>query len=107
MENTKKIIVHLEVGYAGMDTNEGWIVPVSMTEEELGEFCWERACDHAEMYGYYPPSDGSDDMEDEDEMDTDGDNVSNNIDGSWKDYDEEKHAGKLTYGKGGPQFQVL
>ena len=102
MENTKKIIVHLEVGYCGMDTDEGWIVPVSMTEEELGEFCWQRACDHAEMYGYYPPND---DAEEDDEDEPDGDQISNNIEGSWKDYDEKKHAGKLTYGTGGPQFQ--
>jgi hypothetical protein len=104
MENTKKIIVHLEVGYAGMSTDEGWIVPVSMTEEELSEFCWERACDHAEMYGYYPPND---DADEEDEDEPSGDNISHNIEGSWQDYNEKKHAGKISYGRGGPQFTKL
>ena len=99
MQDTKKIIVHLEVGYGGMDTDEGWIVPVTMTDDELSDFCWQRACDHAEMYDYYPPND---DADEEDEPA--GGKISANIEGSWKDYDVNKHAGKISYGIGGPQF---
>ena len=107
MQETKKIIIHLSVGYAGMDTNEGWEIPTSMTEEELDDFCWDRACDHAESYGYYPPNDEDQEGEDDDCDAYCGDKISNHIEGSWQDYDEKKHAGKISYGTGGPYFNTL
>lgn len=101
MQETKIIIIHLHVGYCGMDSDEGWIVPVDMTDAELDDLANDLALDHAETYGYYPP----DDENDEEDDDADGDKVSHNIEGSWKLYDEARDAGKLSYGNG-PQFNT-
>lgn len=101
MQETKKIIIHLSVGYCGMDSDEGWIVPADTTDAELDAFAYDLALGHAETYGYYPP----DDENDEEDEDAAGDKISDNIEGSWKLYDEERDAGKLCYGNG-PQFNT-
>lgn len=103
----KKIVISLHTGYCGMDAKEGWEVPDDISEAELDDLCWSRALEHAEMYGIYPPNSGSDDIEDMDDMDTDGDNISNNIEGSCEAYDPKKHDGYLTYGHGDkPSFSI-
>lgn len=99
MENTRKIFITLHTGYCGMDGHEGWIVPASSTQEELDDLAWERAVEHAAMYGVYPP----DDKEDGEEEPV---YSGYNIDGSWKEYDEKKHSPYLCYGSNSkPQFQ--
>lgn len=78
-----KYIVHLNVGYAGMDSVEALELPDNHTQKELDDACWDMAVDHAERYGYYPPSDDTDD--DNDEF------VSENIEGWPEVYNPKKH----------------
>lgn len=84
----RKIVLFLHTGYCGMDAWEFWEVPETATDDELNELCWERALYNAESYGIYPPSEEYDDSED-----YDYDSYSDNIEGSFEDYDPDKHDG--------------
>lgn len=53
--------------------------------------------DHASMYGIYPMSD-LEDMSEEELLDIDESDYSDNIEGWWELYDEDKHAGKCMTG---------
>ena len=90
MENQeyKKMVLHLDAGFAGMNDAEFWKIPVNISTSALSNFAWERACNHAEMYGIYPESCRPDDFDEEDE-----DSYSDNIEGYFEDYDPEKHDG--------------
>lgn len=90
----RKIVIGMDAGVAGTDGWEFYLVPVTLTDEELGDFAWERAKDHAEMYGIYPRSE----YEDSDEYEEDGDQYSDNIEGWWEDYNPEKHDGHTQTG---------
>jgi len=85
----RKIVISLHTGYCGMDSHEFWEVSPSATDEELYELCWQRAKDHAETYGIYPYSEYCD----EPDFDEDDDSYSDNIEGSFEDYDPELHDG--------------
>jgi hypothetical protein len=85
--NTRKIVMFLHTGYCGMDAHEFWEVSSTATDEELGQLCWERAKDHAEMYGIYPYEEYSEEP-DFDEYD---ESYSHNIEGSFTDYNPDKH----------------
>ena len=87
-----KIVIGMDAGFAGTDSMEAYILTQDITESELGDIAWQSGINHAEMYGVYP----SDQM-DEDEED-DGESYSDNIEGWWELYDEDKHAGKCMYG---------
>jgi len=76
----RKLIAFLNVGYAGMDAVEAFVMPDDATDGEINEVVWEFALANAEMYGYYPPSD-DDDQDDE--------YVSEGIDGHFEDYRPE------------------
>lgn len=93
----RKIIFHLETGYAGMDSTENGLYPDDVTDEELNEDTWQRAIQHAESYGIYPESD-LENFTSEEMEDVDTDSYSSNIEGWWEDYDPEKHDG-LAVGK--------
>ena len=85
----KKIVLFLHTGYCGMDAWEFWEVPEDATDDELDDLAWERAKDNAESYGIYPREEYAnmaDDFEDDE-------SYSDNIEGSWQDYDPEKHDG--------------
>ena len=82
----RKIVIGMDAGVAGTDAWEFYLVPVTVSERELADFAWERAKDHAEMYGIYPRGDYEGD-------DEDGDSYSDNIEGWVEDYDPEKHDG--------------
>lgn len=85
----RKILLTLRTGYAGMSAHEAWLIPEDVSDDDLDNWAWERAVDHADSYGIYPPSD--DDFEEE------GDYSGDNIDGSWRLF-EDKDAGKVMYG---------
>jgi hypothetical protein len=96
MNNTRKIILTLRTGHAGRGTNEGWIVPDNLTDDELWVLADERAVENAESYGIYRLGEGEE---------ASGDYSGENIEGSWKEYDENKHAGCISFGTCGPKFQ--
>lgn len=83
----RKIVLFLHTGYCGMDGHEFWQVSPTATDDELYELCWERAKDHAEMYGIYPYCEYCD----EPDFDENDDSYSDNIEGSFQDYNTEKH----------------
>lgn len=94
MENQeyKKMVLRLYAGCAGTDSAEFWLVPVDATQQEIEDFAWECAIDHAARYGIYPESERPDDW-DEDEEHMGSDSYSDNIDGWFEDYDPKKHDG--------------
>lgn len=85
----RKIVLSLHTGYCGMDSHEFWEVPDTATDDELYALCWERAKDHAEMYGIYPREEYADTPD----FDEDDESYSDNIEGSFEDYNSEKHDG--------------
>lgn len=94
----RKILLKMHTGYAGMDSCEAYLVPDDVSDNELDEWAYWKAVDHAEAYGIYPPSE--DDEEEEPEYSGD------NIDGSWRLF-EDKDIGKVTYGANdGPEWNV-
>jgi hypothetical protein len=93
--------VTMHTGYCGSDGHDILVMPEDATDEEVQDAAREMALENIAMYGYYPLSEGSDDWEDEDEMDTDGDNVSNNSEGYAVPYDPELHD---MYRSGGGSF---
>lgn len=82
----KHYIVHMHVGYAGMDGHDILSMPDDATEEEVQDEAQLMALGHAESYGYYPPSD-----EYSEEDDDDSDKISDNIEGWAEPYDPDKH----------------
>lgn len=83
----RKIVVGMDAGFAGTDAWEFYLVPDSVTDDELSDFAWQRGLNHAEMYGVYPRD------EYEEEAEQGGDEYSDNIEGWWEPYDPEKHDG--------------
>ena len=92
MENQeyKKMVLHLNAGFAGTDATEFWKIPTNAMQNEIDALAWERALDNAEMYGIYPESDRPDDWDEEEDG---GDSYSDNIDGYFEDYDPKAHDG--------------
>jgi hypothetical protein len=86
----KKYVLFLSTGFCGMDTAEAYLVPESTTQKELDAFAWQRAIEHAETYGIYPYPDDYEDYED--------DEYSDDIQGYFVEYNEDKHKGHVTYG---------
>ena len=91
----RKIVLFLHTGYCGMDAYEFWQVPHTATDEELYELAWERARDNADSYGIYPREEYLDDPD----VDADDDCYSDNIEGSWEDYNPSEHDGHRIGGK--------
>lgn len=85
----RKIVLTLHTGFCGMDSHEFWKVSETATDAELNELCWERAKENADSYGIYPYSEYCDDPE----FDEDDESYSDNIEGSFEDYDPDKHDG--------------
>lgn len=92
MNDTKRWIVEMHVGYAGMDGYDALVMPADATEEEVQHEAWLMALQHAESYGYYPPNEDNlgDEFGDED-GDWDSDHISDNIDGYAVPYNPELH----------------
>jgi len=91
---TRKIVIGMDAGFAGTDSYEFWEVAETATEDELNDLCWERAKNHAEMYGIYP----REEYVDTEDFDEDDESYSDNIEGWYEDYDPEKHDGHTTTG---------
>jgi hypothetical protein len=85
----RKIVIGMDAGMVGTDSWEFWIVPESMTDDELYELCWERARNHAEMYGIYP----REEYVDTEDFDEDDESYSDSIEGWFEDYNPDKHDG--------------
>ena len=86
----RKIVLFLHTGYCGMDSWEFWEVPETTTEDELYDLAWQCAKDNAEMYGIYPRHEYEGEEEGYNEED---ECYSDNIEGSFEDYDPDKHDG--------------
>lgn len=98
---TKKMVLLMDCG-TGTDTAEFYIVPTSVTQEELDDYAWEQAVQHASSYGIYPLSDQPEDDEgDYTDDDRYSDSYSDEINGSWEDYEPKKHDGKRVGGADG------
>lgn len=93
----RKIAIGMDAGCAGTDAWEFYLVPASVTDDQLSDFAWQCGKNHAEMYGIYP-RDEYEDIEDNDE-----DSYSDNIEGWWEEYDPEKHDGHTMGGT--PEWQ--
>lgn len=85
----KHYIVHMYVGYVGMDGHDILSMPDDATEEEVQDEAHLMALEHAESYGYYPPSDEY--SEEDDDDDWKSDKISDNIEGWAEPYDPDKH----------------
>ena len=78
----------MDAGLVGTDVYEGYLVPDTMTREELSQMAWELAIEHAGSYG---------DVVHEDEYDCDSeDEISEaNINCSWSEYNADEHDGYM------------
>jgi hypothetical protein len=88
----RKIVIGMHAGMAGTDDWEFYEVPDDVTDEELGDFAWQLAVQHAETYGIYPLSEYVDNEDISDE-ELDSDSYSDNIEGWYEEYDPKKHDG--------------
>lgn len=91
------IVFSLDAGFCGMDGHEFAVFDDDVTDEELADEAWQRALNHAGMYGIYLQSEYEDDP-DITEEELDSDTYSENIDGYWEDFDPEKHDGLVCGG---------
>lgn len=91
----RKMVLFVECG-VGTKSATAYLVPESITQEQLDDYSWEAACQHGETYGYYPESARPDD-EDEDSEDS-GDTYVDYIEGWWEEYDAKEHDGELIFG---------
>ena len=88
----KRFIVHMHVGYAGMDGYDALVMPDDATEDEIQQEAYYMAVEHAESYGYYPSDEGDDSYCEDDEDDGwNSDKVSEGIEGYAEPYDPEVH----------------
>lgn len=85
----KKYVVHMSVGYTGMDGVDALLVEDDWTEEQIQQEPYYMAVDHAESYGYYPSENGF--SEDEDEHEDSNDHYVDSIDGWAEPYDPKEH----------------
>ena len=51
----RRIVIGMYAGFAGTDAWEFYEVPDEISDEELSDFAWACAKNHAEMYGVDPP----------------------------------------------------
>lgn len=106
MENQEhiiKMVLRLHAGIAGTDFAEFFLVPVGTTQDELDEYAYQRAIEHAESYGIYPTESMPEDC-DSDEDDLNEDSYSDSMEGWFERYDPKEHDGMVT-GFGGIHWQ--
>lgn len=92
------IVFSLDAGVVGTDGHEFDIFPDDITDDELNEEAWQRALNHADMYGIYPSGDRHEGDEDEEDDGWTSDQYSDDIEGCWEDFDPEKHDGLVPGG---------
>lgn len=96
------IVFLLNAGMVGTDSAEFVEFDDDITYDELSEEAWERAVEHASMYGVYHTSEIPDEHNEE-EANWRSDEYSDNIEGYWEEYNPEKHD-SLIVGNG-PAFK--
>lgn len=94
---TKRIVVNVFAGIGAKDM-EAWIVPADISEEELSDFAWDQAVNHAESYGIYNPGEASDWEEGDEDAYYNDLSDWECVEGWWEPYDSEKHDGRLLRG---------
>lgn len=77
----KKLVLIVECG-VGTRTEVAYLVPDDYTQDQLDDYAWDAAIDHAESYGIY----------------LDDDEDSGDIEGWWEEYDSDTHDGHLIFG---------
>ena len=95
----RKIVIGMNAGFAGTDAWEFWLIPATVSADELNQFAWECAKNNAEMYGIYP----REEYEDGEGFDEDDESYSDDIESWWETYDPDKHDGHTTTGT--PEWQ--
>jgi hypothetical protein len=85
----RKIVIGMDAGMAGTDSWAFWLVPDDVSDDELSDFAWELARDHAEMYGIYP----REEYADTEDFDEDDESYSDSIEGWWEVYSPDEHDG--------------
>ncbi len=92
MTDIRKIVVHSHTGFCGMDEWRFLEVNAEDTNEDLDKLAYEIALNNAEAYGIYPSEQYAEmAAEAEEEDDINGDDYSDNIEGTWYDYVPELH----------------
>lgn len=87
----RKLFCKYHTGYCGEDGCELVEFPEDMTTDQIDEEVYWAAVEHASQYGHEMCSEDCDD--EECEMEHPG---NSNIEGSWEDYNAEKHDMYLT-----------
>ena len=85
----KKMVLRVSAG-VGMDRNEFLLVPVTMTEEQLGDYAWQEALEQGQSYGLEP--DSRREFYNEEDC-PDDESFTGDIEGWFEDYDPELHDG--------------
>lgn len=96
-----KMVLRLDCG-VGMNTAEFYLVPVTMTEQELEALAWEEAVQFAQGYGIENEADRPN-YESEEEEEDDRTEYSSDIAGWFEPYNAKKHDG-LRMGNGDDNY---
>lgn len=96
---TKRYIVKMHVGFAGMNTYDALVMPDDHTEDELEDEAYHMAVDNASSYGYYPVSEWE---PEDDSQEEPPDCYIDSIEGYAVPYDPAKHDRKRS---GGGSFE--
>ena len=97
----KKMVLKLDAGTVGTDSHEAWLIPIDATIDELDDFAWQAARQHAESYGMYNKGDYWDMSDEELEsegIDLDADCYTEDIYGELVEYNAKEHDNHLIFG---------
>ena len=86
----KKLVLFVESGLCTKMAT-AYLVPDTITQEELDDYAWLQAIEHAESYDKYLLCDAPEGEEDS------GD-YTDDIEGWWEEYNSDEHDGQLIYG---------
>lgn len=84
----RKIFVTYHTGYCGEEGHDVVEMPDDMTDDQISDEVYWAAVEHASHYGHEMCTDECEDENCENEHPGDG-----RTEGSWEDYDAEKHEG--------------
>lgn len=85
----RKLIAHLETGFAGSKAHVAVTFDDDTSENEINEIVYGMALDHAESYGYYPYPDDDEDFDED--LDEEYEGYTQGIEGYYEEYDPKKH----------------
>lgn len=78
------MVLVLDAGMVGTSEYNAYLVPNDVSAEELSNYAWEAAMEHASSYG--------------NEQDEEGEWSVSEPSGWFEEYDSSKHDGRLIYG---------